>query len=727
MGTVFPIGFSFAISRVLLGHGVLIVSVEYLLSRIFLFGSFNFLTITMFQIVIIALYYFVINFWNIKRKLLFLSFAILISSTLSLYYSLVGVESLLWTIFEVVIQVLSALYFYKFFNLLSQKFLFFKFGNLDSLYFSLMVLLLSVGAFNIKFIAANLGLFLSSATIIFCVRVFSADKFFIISSMMALGAVCATGNEMYLILSVIASLCLVSFKSINKYIFALISVIVFGLLGMVLKLQDYIQFISFVVAIVVYVCVPNKLLYKLSLGFDQDSFNIVFERLESDKVAEIRGKLFKFSNTLHSIQKEFKYLIVGKIDRRKASEELVQDVINACCRDCENFKNCFFQTLNKKAMFENLLARAIENKQITKDDLSNGIQTYCTKSEIVLSEINQVAAMYLSYEQAMKSDDISKLLIADEMANFSDIFKNFAKMLKNEQKINKNKSKSLKEALINNLIDVKEIVAVESETGLESVSVVACNENILKKELIETIEKKVRNKLKVKNIEHLSESGLSLAKFVPKNKLKVQFAVASRAKEEKNGDNIVVSKLTETKYFVAIADGMGHGESASRISSMVLSLIRSMFEVGLDDELIMSSVNKLLIPAGLDNFTTLDACIINLEENSATFIKLGATVSIVKHGSNSEVVSCSSLPIGIVKNVKPTVVKKNVYDGDILFLCSDGVVDSFSNISSFSSFINDSKVYDLQKFVDSVLYDATASNVKHLDDMSIIAVKLLKN
>ena len=141
----------------------------------------------------------------------------------------------------------------------------------------------------------------------------------------------------------------------------------------------------------------------------------------------------------------------------------------------------------------------------------------------------------------------------------------------------------------------------------------------------------------------------------------------------------------------------------------------------------MSSVNKLLIPAGLDNFTTLDACIINLEENSVTFIKLGATVSILKHGSNSEVISCSSLPIGIVKNVKPTVVKKNVYDGDIVFLCSDGVVDSFSNISLFSSFINDSKVYDLQKFVDSVLYDATAINARHLDDMSIIAVKLLKN
>ena len=35
-----------------------------------------------------------------------------------------------------------------------------------------------------------------------------------------------------------------------------------------------------------------------------------------------------------------------------------------------------------------------------------------------------------------------------------------------------------------------------------------------------------------------------------------------------NGDNISMTKLSQNRYFIAIADGMGHGENANHISSM---------------------------------------------------------------------------------------------------------------------------------------------------------------
>ena len=385
------------------------------------------------------------------------------------------------------------------------------------------------------------------------------------------------------------------------------------------------------------------------------------------------------------------------------------------------------ENLNKKEMFKNLMVRAIESKKISSADLSNGIQTYCHKSGIVASETQQLAKMFLSYESAMKQEDSGKLLIASELGNFANIFENFAKTIKYSAKINEKISKNVKESLFNALIDVKEIAVFENEMGIEHIDLIVSNEIALKKELADVISKSVKNRVQIKEIKHLKQSGFCLVSFVPKSKILIDFYVSSKAKEDKNGDSSVILKLSDSKYFVAIADGMGHGKNANRMSSMILNLIKSMFEVGLDINLIIESVNKLLIPAGVDNFTTLDACVIDIEKCECVFIKLGASVSVLKHKETSEMISSASLPIGIVESIRPTIVKKQIYQGDMIFLASDGVVDSFSSVENFKTFVNDSKIYNMQRFLDNVVFDAEMQNQAHIDDMTIIGVNLLKN
>ena len=60
-------------------------------------------------------------------------------------------------------------------------------------------------------------------------------------------------------------------------------------------------------------------------------------------------------------------------------------------------------------------------------------------------------------------------------------------------------------------------------------------------------------------------------------------------------------------------------------------------------------------------------------------------------------------------------------------MASDGIVDSFSSIENYRNYINDSKIENLQKFLDDVVFDASFQNRKHPDDMTIIAINLLKN
>lgn len=726
-GFLSPVGLSFAFSKVYFGSNIFAVTLFYAISKIFLFCELKWVLVTAYEIVFLALYYFAKEFIKTDNKFLLCNLFLVFSNVLKLYFEIQTIESVLMFLIDFICQVLVLLYLYKFNQVYKNKLVFYKFSRSDYFVFSLFVIMLSLGVFSFEFLYAKLGLAIIVLFVLFGVKILPIDRFFISLIMVAIGTVVVSADYFLFQFAVILSVVLVLFKDFNRWIFILILILTLSFLLIIFNIFDIFVIISIIFAIFLFIFIPPKFVSRLAEIIEADASGFIFQKYQEEKVNEIKHKLLMMADTLVSMKNNFKFLLIGKIDREKASKELSTDVIAKCCNECENYKYCFLQNINKKEMFDSLLFKAIENKQISVLEVGNGVQTYCHKTGIVVSEINQMAKVYLSFENKMKTQDESKLMISSELENFSAIFKNFAKNIKNTLKINEKLSKILKENFINAIIDIKEAVIFENESGVEMINLIVSNDVVLKRELPLTISQVIKNQVVIKKLVHLNTSGLSLVTFVPKPKINIQFAVSSKAKEKQNGDSAVITKLSDNKFFVAIADGMGHGEQANKLSSMVLNMIRSMFEVGLDAELILQSVNKLLIPAGLDNFSTLDACVVDVEKGECCFIKLGASVSVLKHRDTSELVASESLPIGIVQNVKPTIVKKQIYQGDMIFLASDGVVDSFSNVQSYLTFINDSKIYNLQKFVDDVVLDAQNMNNAYIDDMTIIGINLLKN
>ncbi len=722
-----PVGLSFAFYKVYFGGNIIFISLFYAVSKIYAFQNLKTLFVCAYEIVFLSLYCFSNEYLKPKKKLLVAEVFLCLSNVLCLYYSADSIQNITRFLINFFIQAIMFLYFYKFKKTYKNKLIFYKFSKNDYFIFSIMVMLLGIGVFSFFVIQKYLGLFLMTLFIIFAVKILPIERFLTSLIVVLLSLILVSQNNFLFMMSFVLGFVSLMIKDFNKWIFGFSGFSISLVLLLIFKNFNIFNIISVFFAFFIYILFPSKMVDKFSGLFENEASNIIIQNYQDKKVFEIKNKLFYMSTILTKMQSGFKELIIGKLDRNKASKELAIDVINKCCATCENYRLCFLENINKQAMFENMLLKAIQKQQIDSCDMMSGIQTYCSKSGIVMTEINQMARLFLKYEKAMKSEDESKLIISSEIGNFADIFKNFANNIKNSAKINKKLSKNLKEGLINSLIDAKECMIFENQNGIEEVNIIASNTEILKKDLAFTVSKVVRNSVKLNKIYHLEHSGLSLASFIVKSKIDVQFSVASKAKEQKNGDNSVICKLKENRYFVAIADGMGHGERANQMSKMVLDLIKSMFEVGLDSRLILESVNKLLIPAGLDNFSTLDAVIIDLDLNECLFIKLGASVSVLKHQNTSELIKCDSLPIGIVENAKPTIIRKQFFAGDKIFLASDGVVDSFSSVSSFATFINDAKIYNMQKFLDNVLFDAEAADKQHLDDMTIIGVNLLKN
>ncbi len=727
-GTIFPAGFAFAMARVFFGGNLFLVSFEYALSNFFVIFEFYSLLNVFFEIVVLTLYYFFKEMFVVKKKRLFLFLFLALSSMLELYFVVSG--NIFWREFliENLAKSLLLLYFLKLYMVYQKKFIFLKCSNLDYLLFSVFVAMFVLGLFRYKLLAESLGLCLFAFAVVFSCRVLPTDKFLIFSLSIALCFGYLLSSVKIVVLSLAVCLLLVSFSKTFKYLFLSVTLLLFYVF---LKISNELvisNIVSLVSSVVLLAIIPQKMINKISEFFEEKNVDLIKENLWLEKEKDIKQNLMLMSKTLFKMQADFKFLIVGKIDRKCASSELAGDVMTRCCEDCERKMICQNTLIDKKELLSEYIFYAMNNGgEVSDSELSIGFKTYCNKTARVLKEIKTISKQFLDFEASVKTEDESKLLISTELENFANLFQNFAKNIEKSPKINKNLSNIAKEMLLNNMIEVGDIAVFESKQGIEKIDVVAENNVMMRKELSSELSKIVRSKVQIKKLKHLEFSGLSLVSFVLANSLKLEFAVSMSSKEDISGDNCLISKIDDSRFFVAIADGMGHGKLAGKTSRMVLELIRNLFYVGIDLNIIIESINKLLLPVGLDNFSTLDVAIVDLRLSKCTFIKLGSSVSAIKHKEKTELISSDSLPVGIVQNLSPTIVVKPIQADDIIVLASDGIVDSFADIESYKIFVNDYKISGLQRFVDNVVFELGMQANKHKDDMSIIALKLLKN
>ena len=88
-----------------------------------------------------------------------------------------------------------------------------------------------------------------------------------------------------------------------------------------------------------------------------------------------------------------------------------------------------------------------------------------------------------------------------------------------------------------------------------------------------------------------------------------------------------------------------------------------------------------------------------------------------------------SLPTGAIKNATQEIFDKDIENGDIIVMCSDGIIDSnieYKNKELWLKYLlEDMENNNPQKIADIILNEAIDNNYgKIKDDMSIITFKL---
>ena len=513
---------------------------------------------------------------------------------------------------------------------------------------------------------------------------------------------------------------------------------------------ELIHFKEILIASIGLLAVPKNLQIDLEEFIGNSKFLPVVPGRALEKSKEVANNLNNVSEALEEMANKYdnsEDIGTEEIKSEKNKQIFITELLNTL----EPYKdNMLYEDIanTEGQIINEIFLYLVDNQEINSEELLK-IFAKCNSyivgfddkdiSQYLKENISQmVRAINISYKVS-KSEFIWRKRVAQNQKNIgkqlkgvSQAIQSMAKDLAEEEKAEKEYEKE-KTQIITFLkqkqIEVQDIVINKENRFLIEIYF---NE-ILETAKIETVEKVLTKLLNEKIVLYDEvEIGQKL-NFISDDKYVMAIGKASKtkSKSEYSGDSILQVRLKDGKYLVAISDGMGSGEEAKQSSSQTLNLLENLLLSGFDKKVSLGLINSALMNQNKETFATLDIAIADLYTGNIEFIKSGACPTYIKNKKRVQVIKSSSLPTGIVEELKIETFDRDIQRGDIVLMCSDGILDSnieYKNKELWVKYmLEDVETTNTQKIADLLLNEAIDNNFGVAkDDMSVIVCKFME-
>lgn len=221
--------------------------------------------------------------------------------------------------------------------------------------------------------------------------------------------------------------------------------------------------------------------------------------------------------------------------------------------------------------------------------------------------------------------------------------------------------------------------------------------------------------------------------FMSKDKYNLQIGIAKSTKEGSpvSGDTSIQTRLEDGKYLIALSDGMGSGPEARKSSKIAIKMLERLLTSGFKKDTSIKLINSTLASTMKDDdmYATLDIAILDLYGENMEFVKNGACPTYVRRGKEVQLLKSVAMPTGIIENIELIEYDKDIEQGDIIVMCSDGIIESNNEYQNkelwLKYLLEEINTDDVQKIADIIISEAIDNDFgKEKDDMTVIVAKV---
>ncbi len=479
--------------------------------------------------------------------------------------------------------------------------------------------------------------------------------------------------------------------------------------------------VSLLIGGIVYVLVPYKKLETAKGFFAPDGRRALRGMVNHDRVA-IGQKLEAVSgvfNEMSSIMDGGE----GKVSDDHL-EELTSNLVGRVCVMCPRYDVCSHSTVIDSV--KNVMEAALDNGRPTVAELPSGIKGNCVSIASLISASSELAAQYTDRLNRFKNVNAAKKMVASQLKGMSDILAAMAKKESEPLRFDAEIEKKIAEELTYRMVVTSEVLVTGNAYPLNVMLTVLTD--TLNKEAIKLVLKKLLGvPFTIDRVESGNLSGYTIVYASSKPRFDVVFSVCGCAKEKNtvSGDAHSFIKIDDHRFMMAICDGMGSGVKANEFSSSTISLIENFYKAGFSHSLVLSSVNDFLTLSTEEIYSAVDVAVVDLENGLCDIIKIGSPASYIKTKDTVMRVDGSSLPIGVLEEMKPNIITYPLKGGETVVLTSDGASDSFVG-DGLADIINNSAKLP-EQLCKAVVDNALKNTGNPCDDITVAAFHIFKS
>ena len=534
-----------------------------------------------------------------------------------------------------------------------------------------------------------------------------------------------------------------AFNKLNKYIsiigYLLSWIIIYSYTsGITSNLS---QIIDIAIGCLIVSLIPKSFFSKMEklVKTKVDSNEAVYEyitrskNITSSKLMNIQRVYNELANTFDKVRERDKI-----IDQRDVAT-IIDMIHNDECKYCSMQRICWESKFNYTYNLIYEMIEKIEDGEISERDIPDKFRKECMKPEIIIKVANYYYKMYaLDYDWNMKLCE-TRNVISKQIRDISKSIESISKSLDQDIMLNLDKEKEIFDELQRNniIVDKVNYIQENNEDFKITIEMKNCRDGCLCDEkLLKIISDFVGESLDIQKIgcHCLGENCKVILTKAEKFKVVTEVATMSRDGHIFCGDNYTFMEIYEGKYMMAISDGMGKGKKAYDESSVTIDILENMMEAKIDKEIVINTINNmLLLKSSEEIFSTLDLGIIDLKKGRLETVKMGAcSTYISRENKDVDLISSSSLPVGILSEVNLDRHNVKIKDGDFIIMVSDGIVDAGKN----NDFGENWLIYFLKKLTtanpkeiaNQILDRALELQLGDVeDDMTVLVTKVSSN